>query len=136
MGETLPMPAPPRAFFLYGTIAHYRVREGQLPGRHIGYLPTSLQILFGSRPQVYIATWLHGYANTLEREKPFTLLIVLIIFVQILIGSIKPQGSNYTPTELRRYRHTHLHACAQILPKKEGTPKGALSNETGSPLPN
>ena len=83
-----------------------------------------------------MATWLHGYANTLEREKPFTLLIVLIIFVQILIGSIKPQGSNYTPTELRRYRHTHLHACAQILPKKEGTPKGALSNETGSPLPN
>lgn len=51
------MPALPRAFFLYGTIAHYRVREGQLPGRHIGYLPTSLQILFGSRLQVYIATY-------------------------------------------------------------------------------
>ena len=67
MGETLPTPAPRRAFFLYGTIAHYRVREGQLPGRYIGYLPTSLQILFGSRLQVYIATPLQDYMPIIQQ---------------------------------------------------------------------
>lgn len=101
------MPAPPRAFFLYGTIAHYRVRGGQLPGRQIGYLPTSLQILFGSRLQVYIATWLHDYANTLEREKPFTLLIILLILIQIPVGSYRA-----TRLQLHTYRATPLQAYA------------------------
>lgn len=63
----------------------------------------------------YIATRLHDYANTLERKKPFAfagrrflLILILIILVQILIGTIQSCSSIHTC--LPSYIATGIHS--------------------------
>lgn len=83
----------------------------------------------------YIATWLHGYAKTIECEKSsafaihrllFLLIIILIILVQILIGAIRQRNSIHTC--LPSYRVTRLHGYIATrlrtgLTKGKGTPR-------------
>lgn len=63
----------------------------------------------------YIATRLHDYANTLERKKPFAFagrrflfILILIILVQILIGTIQSCSSIHTC--LPSYIATGIHS--------------------------
>lgn len=81
----------------------------------------------------YMATWLREYARAGEA--------LYSSYYSNYFRSDSDRQHQATRLQLHTYRATPLqayalHACAQILPKKEGAPKGALSNETGSPLPN
>ena len=68
----------------------------------------------------YIATRLHDYANTLEQKKPFAFagrrflfLLILIILVQILIGTIRSCGSIHTclPSYIATGIHSYTTTC-------------------------
>ena len=78
----------------------------------------------------YIATRLHDYANTLERKKPFAFagrrflyILILIILVQILIGTIQSCSSIHTC--LPSYIATGIHSyTATCIRKQRGTRNG------------